>query len=773
MNIANALQAAVMPGTSQVNATLSGTTLAASSLSSIPSNSRRFKKPVSTSSTKAPTGAGDEVSEAIRAKSPADLSNLARQKSPFFEVHLREADQQGFHQPMALYLAEHDQSRSQSMDETNLRSRDFSVLDQEVAAEETRQQVTEAPRPTKLLRRKQHHNDDNKLYKPVEEEDDDDEYSDSDSPHTRRKKKIPGRATLDGSLPTLRASKKRKSHGSRKPISSRTRGPDEPSVASDESARASPQHDAPNGNVTIDDTLDESLREIHNVPMMAAPNEPPLALNAGAPGFGIGRFFGVVWLGLVGIVGAIYALITAVTRAAAILVAKPLIWARSNGRAIVFVAGLGVFVAYHATGPTHEATPGQPTRGSLLSSIFGRTPRPFVPSGPVPDNWDEFTSQLATMQAELTTISKDLHNSDQSSVIRAVERQIDQFSRRYKDTEGRLDRALEEVHQSLEAASRRKDDSSAVNERFAKIEVTLERLQEALRQVEAIAEASPSHIRELEKKVTALSKAQSRSSGRSPKDVSHVAAEYFQSLLNRAFNDRIALPDYAIFSGGGRIIPTLTSPTYEIPGRRSWMVRVLGFGGSSAAYQGRPPATALTPDINIGNCWPFTGTKGHIGVYLSRHIFISSVTVDHAARDIAYDISPAPKRVRVWGVVDGEGNLAKLHAYREDLNVRKDTDSLSPEEEDELSAVEPARLPYEFKLLQIATFNYDVSAASNIQTFEVPERIQRLGIDIGVVIFDIQSNHGNEDYTCLYRVRVHGTPRTAIETPVPAEEFTA
>jgi len=769
VNIANALQAAVMPGTSQVNITLSGTTLAASSLSSLPPNSRRFnKKPPSSSSAKAPTRIEDEIPETLRAKSPVDLSNLARQKSPFFEVHLRETDQQGSHLPMALYLAEHDQSRSQSVDETNLQSRDFSVLDQEVAAEEVRQQAQEPPRPTKLLRRKQHHNNDNKLYKPVEEDDDDDEYSGDDSPHTRRKKKIPGRSTLDGSLPTVGASKKRKSHGSRKSISTRNRAPDEPSVASDGSVRASPQPHAPNGDLTVDDTFDESLREVLDVSMMAAPEEAPrLASSTRARSFGIGQFFGVVWLALASIVRAVYAVATVITLQAITAVAKPFSWAKTNGRALLFVAGLGVLVAYQALAPTYDVTPSQPR--SLFSSIFGRTPRSYVLSGPVPDNWDDFTSQLATMQAELSSISKSLRSSDQSSAIRAVERQIDQFSRRYRDVEGRLDRALEEMHQSLETVSRRKDDSAS-NERFSRIEVTLERLQEALRQVEATAGASPIHIRELEKKVVAISKAQSRSSSRSPKEVSPAAAEYFQSLLSRAFNDRIALPDYAIFSGGGRIIPTLTSPTYEIPGRRSWMARILGLGGSSAAYQGRPPATALTPDINVGNCWPFAGSRGHIGVFLSRHIFISSVTIDHPSRDIAYDISPAPKRIRVWGVVDGEDNLARLQAYREELSARKDVGTLSPEEEDELNAAEPARLPHEFKLLQIATFNYDINAVSNIQTFEVPERIQRLGIDIGVVLFDIQSNHGNEDYTCLYRVRVHGTPRTALETSAPAEE---
>lgn len=53
--------------------------------------------------------------------------------------------------------------------------------------------------------------------------------------------------------------------------------------------------------------------------------------------------------------------------------------------------------------------------------------------------------------------------------------------------------------------------------------------------------------------------------------------------------------------------------------------------------------------------------------------------------------------------------------------------------------------------LSLGTFTYDPSAPSHIQTFNVDPAIVDLGVDVGVVIFRVNSNWGG-DLTCLYRV---------------------
>lgn len=53
--------------------------------------------------------------------------------------------------------------------------------------------------------------------------------------------------------------------------------------------------------------------------------------------------------------------------------------------------------------------------------------------------------------------------------------------------------------------------------------------------------------------------------------------------------------------------------------------------------------------------------------------------------------------------------------------------------------------------LLLASFTYDPSLPSHIQTFPVASEVVELGIDVGIVIFRVESNWGG-DFTCLYRV---------------------
>lgn len=52
----------------------------------------------------------------------------------------------------------------------------------------------------------------------------------------------------------------------------------------------------------------------------------------------------------------------------------------------------------------------------------------------------------------------------------------------------------------------------------------------------------------------------------------------------------------------------------------------------------------------------------------------------------------------------------------------------------------------------LGKFQYDIEGPT-IQIFPVEERQQ----SFQYVEFRVHSNHGNEDYTCVYRLRVHGT----------------
>jgi len=348
------------------------------------------------------------------------------------------------------------------------------------------------------------------------------------------------------------------------------------------------------------------------------------------------------------------------------------------------------------------------------------------------------------------------------------------MTRRADDADAKLQGLISEVHDALSGITKRLERQPSVTDGFHKVDVTLERMHEWVRRVETLAESAVPQLHELEKKVTTLTTVDVKartSRARSPQDVTPALIQFFEQLILRASKDRLALADYAIYSGGGRIIPSLTSPTYEIRVKRTWLASITGFGETSGP-QGRPPVTALVPHIDVGNCWPFQGSAGTLGVYLSRHVYVSSVTIDHVAKEVTFDITPAPKRVHIWGVVDGADNLAKLVDYRKELEARKEAGTITHDELDEIETPLPSGMPRSLEFLQLASVEYDSSALDNVQTFPVPDRIRQLGIDVGIVVFDVRSNWGHSDFTCLYRVRVHGTARDASQPPNISESPT-
>lgn len=249
-------------------------------------------------------------------------------------------------------------------------------------------------------------------------------------------------------------------------------------------------------------------------------------------------------------------------------------------------------------------------------------------------------------------------------------------------------------------------------------------------------------------------------------DVTSLIGSLVDGAVLKWSKDDLAKPDFASYFAGARIVPQLTTQTYRLPTKSSW-----GNWGlfSPTAGEGRPPVTALHPDIHVGNCWPFKGSEGQIGVMLARSIVISEFTIDHAAKEVAFDVRSAPKKMEVWGLVDGADNIHKVaeyhkrreQRYRDQVNAANREGRAPPRPEDPY----PSTLPPDAHYIRLAQFTYNVNAVSHIQTFSVPQEIQDLGVDIGVVVLQVKGNWGQADWTCLYRFRVHG--RDAHQEPFP------
>ncbi|CAJ0754242.1 4924_t:CDS:2 [Entrophospora sp. SA101] len=124
------------------------------------------------------------------------------------------------------------------------------------------------------------------------------------------------------------------------------------------------------------------------------------------------------------------------------------------------------------------------------------------------------------------------------------------------------------------------------------------------------------------------------------KSVEEKLYDYSQDKLNRA--------DYALSSGGAKIISMLTSPTYETWPTK-WFQQIIASVTGHGITRGKPPITAIQPEMHVGQCWPFAGEKGQLAVLLSRKIFVTAVTYEHVTKKLAMDVTSAPKEFEVWG----------------------------------------------------------------------------------------------------------------------------
>jgi hypothetical protein len=213
-----------------------------------------------------------------------------------------------------------------------------------------------------------------------------------------------------------------------------------------------------------------------------------------------------------------------------------------------------------------------------------------------------------------------------------------------------------------------------------------------------------------------------------------------ETALHRYSTDTLAKPDFALYSSGARINPLLTSPTYHHkpkPFYKKIGSYILGGAGSTWGHQ---PAMALFQDTNVGMCWAFPGSQGGLGIRLSESVLVTDVSVEHVHREVSKNIGSAPKDWSLYALISDDAARAQVESINSGLY-----DSLPP-----------ANLPRGYALLVKGVYDINNEEGRTIQTVPVPAAIRRLNIPIEQVVFAVASNWGNPEYTCLYRVRVHG-----------------
>ncbi|MCJ1403510.1 hypothetical protein MMC11_006733, partial [Xylographa trunciseda] len=200
---------------------------------------------------------------------------------------------------------------------------------------------------------------------------------------------------------------------------------------------------------------------------------------------------------------------------------------------------------------------------------------------------------------------------------------------------------------------------------------------------------------------------------------------------------------------GATIDPYLTSPTRKLTVRsRSW------FGLSSYELRTPDPISAILPWEDIGDCWcaPPSGGKAQLTIQLPRKIVPTHLVIEHIPQGATLDIGSAPKEVELWVQIEDPETRVRV------IDAAMAVPTLA--EESLLAArtipVYGAAAALDKSWVRIGRWEYDIFAADHVQSFAVPVELDHFQAAVDKVSVRVRKNWGMKDYTCLYRLKMHG-----------------
>ncbi|XP_030754330.1 SUN domain-containing protein 1-like isoform X2 [Sitophilus oryzae] len=186
-----------------------------------------------------------------------------------------------------------------------------------------------------------------------------------------------------------------------------------------------------------------------------------------------------------------------------------------------------------------------------------------------------------------------------------------------------------------------------------------------------------------------------------------------ENEINKMYSDKTGRTDFALESAGGRIVQLS-------PGTENYGQPKNSLLGISLCEGMHGPRAMIQTGTSPGECWAFKGSNGGAVIKLLGKIKIDAISLEHISKTISPsgDSTTAPKDFTVWGLKTptDRGTLLGQYSY----NI-------------------------EGPLVQTFTL-----ATKSDETYEFVE-------------LRIISNHGNPDFTCIYRFRVHGEMEMRME----------
>ena len=203
-----------------------------------------------------------------------------------------------------------------------------------------------------------------------------------------------------------------------------------------------------------------------------------------------------------------------------------------------------------------------------------------------------------------------------------------------------------------------------------------------------------------------------------PKDTSMKLKKHIEKAATLWFADRTGRQDFALSTGGGRVVGHSQLTPFVARGDGPLMSAV------SFLRSGVHPKSdewMLTPSMEQpGDCLALHGSYGYVDVRLRQPVKVDAVTLEHTNSLNAYDMHSAPRDIQIFG----------WYAHGNNCKHSKPPKSL------------------------IAMGNYTYhTAGDSVQSFEVsaPHTVDHVRLIV-------KNNHGHARWTCIYRFRVHGIP---------------
>ncbi|CAD0088553.1 unnamed protein product [Aureobasidium mustum] len=140
------------------------------------------------------------------------------------------------------------------------------------------------------------------------------------------------------------------------------------------------------------------------------------------------------------------------------------------------------------------------------------------------------------------------------------------------------------------------------------------------------------------------------------------------------------------------------------------------------------------------DCWCAAASddkgKAQIGVIIPRAMIPTSITIEHMPSTGTLDIGAAPREFEIW--VRSQAGVEAPQPYNSHLGCGEAPES---------------------GLVCIGKASYDIHAVNHVQNFDLEDVDGAIGF-VDFAIIRVINNWG-QDWTCIYRIRLHGEPEPA------------